>query len=234
VTVSRDAVGRYFVSIRVKESIAPKSPSTQAVGVDLGLTHFATLSDGTKVDHPKFIQCDLQTLTRAQRALSRKQPRYNNRSKARQKVARIQARIADRRRDFLHQLSTRLIDENQVICVEDLAVKNMGQNRSLTRAIADSGWGEFVRQLAYKATWYGRTLQVVGRFFPSSKRCSRCGHRLEALPLSVRQWTCPVCGVRHDRDVNAACNILAEGPSVSACGAPVSPQLALAGASSAR
>ena len=165
VTVSCDTVGRYLVSIRVKEPIQPKAPSTQAVGVDLGLHHFAVLSDGTKMPHPKFLQRDLQALARAQRALARKQDRSKNRTKARQKVARIQARIADRRHDFLQKLSTRLIDENQVICVEDLAVENMVQNRCLARAIADSGWSEFVRQLAYKARWYGRTLQVVGRFF---------------------------------------------------------------------
>ena len=227
-TVSRDAVGPYFVSILVKEPIEPKPLSTQAVGVDLGLNQFAVLSDGTKIEHPRFLQRDLKALARAQRVLARKQPRSSNRTKARQKIARIQTRIADRRRDFLHQLSTRLIDENQVICVEDLAVKNMVQNRRLARAIADSGWSELVRQLAYKATWYGRTLQVVGRFFPSSKRCSECGHILDALPLSVRQWICPACGVVHDRDINAACNVLAEGRSVSACGAPVSPELALA------
>ena len=234
VTVSRDAVGRYYVSILVKEAIEPKPPSTQTVGVDLGLNHFAILSDGTKIDHPKFLKRDLKSLARAQQDLARKQRGSNNRTKARQKVARIHARIADRRHDFLHKLSTRLIDENQVICVEDLAVENMVQNRCLARAIADSGWSEFVRQLDYKARWYGRTLQVVRRFFPSSKQCSDCEHILDALPLSVRQWTCPACGVVHDRDINAACNLRAEGLSVLACGEPVSPDLALASLGPAR
>ena len=231
VTVSRDARGRYFVSLLVKEPIEPKAPTDGAVGIDLGLDHFAILSDGTKVEHPKFLQHDLKALARAQRALARKQHRSQNRDKARLKVARINARIADRRNDFLHKLSSRLIDENQVVCVEDLAVENMVRNRSLARSIADSGWSEFVRQLEYKAGWYGRTVEQVGRFFPSSKRCSRCGHMVEALPLSIRRWTCPVCACEHDRDVNAAQNILAEGLSATACGATVRPEPVSTGAS---
>ncbi len=138
-------------------------------------------------------------------------------------VARIHARMVDRRRDFLHKLSTRLIRENQTICVESLSVKAMVKHPTLARAIHDVGWGEFLRQLAYKAEWYGRTLVAIDKWYPSSKRCSNCGHVLGSLSLDIRQWTCPECGAVHDRDVNAAKNVLAAGLAVSACGEAVRP-----------
>ena len=152
-----------------------------------------------------------QRLARAQRQHAKKQKGSRNREKARRRVARIHARIANRRRDFQHKLTTRLIRENQVVCVESLAIENLLHNHCLAKAISDVGWGELLRQLEYKARWYGRTLVAVNRWYPSSKRCSACGHELESLSLAVREWTCPVCGAVHDRDVNAACNTKAEG-----------------------
>jgi putative transposase len=143
--------------------------------------------------------------------MSRKRKGSKNREKARRTVARLHARIADRRRDFAHKLTTRLIRENQVVCVEALAVKNLLQNHHLAKAIADVGWGELLRILSYKAAWYGRTLVAIDRFFPSSKRCAVCGHILDSLDLDDRQWTCPECGTVHDRDTNAAVTIKAEG-----------------------
>ncbi|MHB9146571.1 MAG: RNA-guided endonuclease InsQ/TnpB family protein [Symbiobacteriia bacterium] len=225
VTVSKDPAGRYFVSFLVEEEIAPKPLTLATVGVDLGLKNTVTLSTGEKVGNERFLQRDLGKLARAQQSLSRKQKGSRNRAKARLGVARIMARIADRRRDFLHQLSTRLINENQVICTESLAVKNMMRNHSLARAIGDAGWGELLRQLDYKALWYGRTFVQVDRFYPSSKTCSNpaCGHELKRLDLGVRVWTCPECGVTHDRDVNAARNVRAAGLAVFACGEAVRP-----------
>jgi putative transposase len=146
-----------------------------------------------------------------------------NRDKARMKVARVYARIADQRRDLLHKLTTRLVRDNQTIVIEDLAVRNMVRNRSLARAISDASWSEFRSMLTYKADWYGRTVIAVHRWYPSSKTCSRCGHLLDTLPLGVREWTCPGCGEVHDRDVNAARNILAAGRAVAACGDGVRP-----------
>jgi putative transposase len=160
-------------------------------------------------------------LKHAQRNLSRKQKGSKNREKARRNVARIHAQIADQRLDGLHKLTTRIIRESQVVCVESLAVKNMVRNHSLAKAISDVGWGELVRQLEYKAQWYGWTLVKIDRWYPSSKRCHDCGHILETLDLSTRSWTCPECGVTHDRDINAAQNILAVGLTVSAGGETV-------------
>jgi putative transposase len=180
---------------------------------------------GEKVGNPHFFQQDETKLATAQRRLAKKQRGSHNRDKARRKVARIHARIADRRTNFLHQLSTRIIRENQTICVESLHVKAMAQHPILAKAIHDVGWGEFIRLLTYKAAWYGRTLIPIDRWEPSSKRCSACGHVLADLPLKVRAWTCPnpACGAQHDRDVNAARNILAVGLTVTASGEPVRP-----------
>ncbi|HEX4203204.1 MAG TPA: RNA-guided endonuclease TnpB family protein, partial [Ktedonobacteraceae bacterium] len=166
---------------------------------------------------------DEKKLAKAQRRHAKKRKGSKNRKKACLKVARIHARIADRRRDFLHKLSTRLIRENQVVCVESLAVKNMVKNGSLSKAISDVGWSEFVSLLSYKAEWYGRTVVRIDRWYPSSKRCCDCGHILDSLSLDVRHWTCPECGVAHDRDSNAAKNILAVGLTVAACGESVRP-----------
>jgi putative transposase len=223
VAVTKDAAGRYFVSLLCDDLVSPKPESAGQTGIDVGLTHFAVLSSGEKIASPKVFRSNEKRLALAQRRLAKKQKGSANRAKARLKVARIHARIADARKDFLHKLSTRLIHENQVIAVETLAVGNMQKNHHLAKSIADAGWSEFVRQLEYKAHWYGRTLIGIDKWYPSSKRCAACGHVLSNLPLSVREWTCPECGARHDRDVNAARNILAAGLAVSVCGENVSP-----------
>src|SRR5438876_1981781 len=218
VTITKDKAGRYFVSILVEEEIAPLAPTQKAIGLDLGLKSFLITSDGKTISNPKYYARDEKKLAKAQRRHAKKKKGSKNREKARKKVAKLHARIADTRRDFQHQVSTKLIRENQVICVETLNVKGMLQNHGLAKAISDVGWGGFVRQLEYKATWYGRTLIKIDRWYPSSKTCSACGHVLESLTLDVREWACPVCGMCHDRDINAACNILTEGLSVAACG----------------
>jgi putative transposase len=214
VIVSKDAADRYFVSVLVVQDIAPLSPVEQSVGADLGLKDFVILSTGETVGNPKFFHKDEKKLAKAQRRLAKKQKGSKNRAKARKKVARIHARIRDRRRDFLHKLSTRLIRENQTICVETLAVKNMVKNHALAKAISEVGWSEFVSQLEYKAQWYGRTLVKIDKWYPSSKRCFDCGHLLDSLSLETRHWVCPECGVAHDRDVNAARNIHVAGLAI--------------------
>ncbi|EFH88787.1 IS200/IS605 family element RNA-guided endonuclease TnpB [Ktedonobacter racemifer] len=223
VTISKDCANRYFISILVEDDIAHLPVIEQAIGADLGLKSFVALSTGEIVGNPKFFHKDEKKLAKAQRRHAKKKKGSKNRDKARLKVARIHARIADRRRDFLHKLSTRLIRENQVVCVESLAVKNMVKNGSLAKAISDVGWSEFVAQLEYKADWYGRALVKIDKWYPSSKRCFDCGHILDSLTLDVRQWDCPECGVHHDRDINAANNILAVGLTVNACGEAVRP-----------
>ncbi|MFD9735582.1 RNA-guided endonuclease InsQ/TnpB family protein [Umezawaea sp. NPDC059074] len=223
VTVSRDPAGRWHVSILVETTVDRFAPTTAVVGVDAGLTSLLTLSTGEKIDNPQHEHRERAALARAQRNLARKAKGSTNRAKARVKVARVHARIADRRRDLLHKLTTRLVRENQTIVIEDLAVRNMVKNRSLARAISDASWSEFRSLLEYKARWYGRTVIAVDRWYPSSKTCSRCGHLLDALPLGVREWTCPGCGEVHDRDVNAARNILAAGRAVAACGDGIRP-----------
>ena len=223
VTVSRDRAGRWFVSLLVEETLTPHAPTDAVVGVDAGLTTLVTLSTGEKITNPQHERKDRARLARAQRALARTQKGSNNREKARRKVARVHARIADRRRDHLHTLTTRLVRENQLIVIEDLAVRNMLGNRSLARAIADASWAELRSMLEYKADWYGRAVIAIDRWYPSSKTCSACGHLLGSLPLGVREWTCPGCGTIHDRDINAARTILAAGLAVSACGDGVRP-----------
>ncbi len=224
VTVSKDCADRYFVSFLVEEDIKQLESASATVGADLGLKAFVILSTGETIGNPKFFHKDEKKLAKAQRRHARKQKGSKNRAKARQKVARIHARIADRRYDFLHQLSTRLIRENQTICVESLQVKNMVKNHSLAKAISDLGWSEFVSFLSYKAAWYGRNLVKIDKWYPSSKRCFDCGHLLDSLTLDVRIWTCPECGVVHDRDLNAAQNIHAVGLTVfEACGEAVRP-----------
>ena len=218
VTIIKDRTNRYFISILVKEDINPLPVSAQMVGLDLGITSMVALSTGETVDNPKYFARDEKQLAKAQRRHARKKKGSKNRAKARLKVARIHARIADRRRDYQHKLSTRIVHENQVVCVESLAVKNMVKNHALAKAISDVGWGEFVRQLDYKARWYGRTLIKIDQWYPSSKTCHACKHVLDSLALDIREWVCPGCGTVHDRDTNAALNILTEGLSVNACG----------------
>lgn len=223
VTVSKDAAGRYFVSMLCDDSVSAKPEVAGRIGIDLGLTHFAILSTGEKIAAPNTFRRNEAKLAKLQRRLAKKQKGSARRTKAKLKVARMHAKTADARRDFLHKLSTRLINENQVIAIESLAVSNMQKNRCLSKSISDASWSEFVRQLEYKARWYGRTLIGIDRWYPSSKRCSDCGHTSATMPLNVREWVCPECGSIHDRDINAARNILAAGLAVSAHGESVSP-----------
>ncbi|MFI7293467.1 RNA-guided endonuclease InsQ/TnpB family protein [Streptomyces sp. NPDC050121] len=234
VTVSQDAAGRWYVSLLCEDAPVKPLPATAgAVGVDVGLDHLLTLSTGEKIANPRHERTDRARLALAQRRMAKKTKGSANRAKARQKVARIHARIADRRRDGLHKLTTRLVRENQTIVIEDLTVRNMVRNRSLARAISDAAWSEFRNLLEYKAAWYGREVIAVDRFFPSSRLCSACGTLQEKMPLHVRTWTCDSCGTTHDRDVNAAKNLLAAGRAVSACGAGVRPQRSSPGGQSA-
>src|SRR5690348_6349864 len=226
VTVSRDAAGRWFVSLLVEETIEPHPAADTAVGIDAGITSLLTLSTGEKIANPRHERRDRKRLAKAQRELSRKQKGSTNWEKARRKVARVHARIADRRADFLHKVTTRLVRENQALAVEDLNVRNMVKNHSLARAISDASWSEFRRMLEYKADWHGRTVIALDRFYPSSKTCSACGAIAAKMPLNVRAWECASCGTVHDRDVNAAKVILAAGLAVSACGDGVRPSRA--------
>ncbi|WP_369222664.1 RNA-guided endonuclease InsQ/TnpB family protein [Streptomyces sp. R39] len=227
VTVVKDAAGRFFASFVIDTDPAAdavRMPETdRTVGIDLGLTHFAVLSDGTKIDSPRFLRRAEKKLKKAQRELSRKQKGSKNRAKARLKVARAHARVTDARREFHHRLSTKLISENQGIAVEDLSVKALARTR-LAKSVHDAGWASFLSMLQYKAERYGRTLVRIGRFEPTSQTCSTCGAVDGPKPLNVREWTCGACGTVHDRDHNAAINVKqAAGLAVSACGAPVRP-----------
>ncbi len=218
ITVSRDSAGRYFVSCLCR--FEPKSLPVvnKTVGIDLGLTDLVITSDGVKSGNPRHTAKYAAKLAKAQRVLSKKKKGSSNSHKARQKVARIQATIADCRRDFTHKLTTQLINDNQVISCESLSVKNMVKNPKLAKAISDANWGELVNQLKYKADWYGRTLVQIDKWYPSSKRCSCCGHVVDSLPLNVRLWTCPACKSKLDRDTNAAINIKGAGQALLACG----------------
>lgn len=230
VTVSQDAAGRWYVSLLCQDpSVQPLPATNAAVGIDVGLDHLLTLSTGEKVANPRHERRDRARLARAQRQLARKAKGAGaNRAEARRKVARVYTRIADRRRDHLHKLTTRLVRENQTIVIEDLAVRSMVKNGGLARAISDAAWSEFRSMLEYKAQWYGREVIAVDRWFPSSKLCSACGTLQDKMPLNVREWTCG-CGTTHDRDVNAAKNILAVGLTASVCGAGVRPQRSIPG-----
>jgi putative transposase len=222
ITVARDPAGRWFVTFHVDVPVPePLAATGHSVGVDLGLVHFAALSTGEKIAHPRHWERHERRLKRWQRRLARCQRGSNNRAKRAVKVARAHARVADARRDFLHKASTRLVREHDLIAVEDLNVSGMVRNRTLARAISCTGWGEFRRQLTYKCGRHGRDLVVTGRWYPSSKTCSACGHLLAELTLSTRHWTCPACRARHDRDINAAKNILAAGLAVTACGGTI-------------
>ena len=207
-TVSREA-DRWYVSLAVEVEIPNPLPvQGDLVGIDRGLIHFAVLSTGEKVEAPKSLEKSLKKLCRLSRQLSRKQKGSKNRKKAALRLARLHCKIKNQRRDFLHKLSTWLAKTKSAIVVEDLAVKNMIRNKHLSRHIADAGWSEFRRMLEYKTKWYGSRLVVAPRFYPSSRRCSECGYVLLELKLSTRHWVCPECGAIHDRDVNAAINLL--------------------------
>ncbi|MCX4704112.1 RNA-guided endonuclease TnpB family protein [Streptomyces sp. NBC_01373] len=234
VTVSQDAAGRWFVSLLCEDPHVTPLPHTDAaIGIDVGLNHLLTLSTGEKIANPRHERRDRTRLAKAQRELSRKAKGDGaNRRKARPNVAKVHARIADRRRDMLHKLTTPLVRDNQTLVIEDLAVRNLVKNRTLTRGISDASWSEFRCLLEYKAAWYGRQVIAVDRFFPSTRLCSVCGTVQDKMPLSVRTWTCH-CGAAHDRDVNAAKNLLAAGLAASVCGAGVRPQRSSPGGQSA-
>jgi len=224
VTLKLDASGRWFISLLVDDpTVQPQQQVDKVVGIDAGITSLITTSDGEKISNPKHFKRLRSKLRQAQKVLSGRVKGSNNREKARREVARIQVAITDARKDFLHKLTTRLVRENQTIAVEDLAVKNMLKNHKLAQAIADASWAELVSQLEYKCQWYGRTLVKIDRWFPSSKRCGKCGHVVDKLPLDVREWDCPECKTHHDRDINAAQNILAAGLAVKVCGANIRP-----------
>jgi putative transposase len=228
VTVIKDSAGRYFASFVIQVQPSPLPETEQVLGIDLGLTHFAVLSDGRKIPSPRFLRRAEKKLRHAQRALSRKQKGSRNRDKARIKVARAHARVADARSDFCQQLSTALIRDNQAVAVEDLAVKALARTM-MAKSVHDAGWSAFVTMLEYKARLYGREFYRIGRFEPTSQRCSACGVKDGPKPLHVREWQCGVCGAQLDRDVNAAVNVAkAAGLAVTACGAQVRPGLALA------
>ncbi|MGW7287319.1 RNA-guided endonuclease InsQ/TnpB family protein [Streptomyces sp. NPDC054847] len=226
-TVTRDRAGRYFLSVLVEERIEPLPVAflpggrePKVVGLDLGLAALVTLDDGTKLEHPRLLRKYANELAQRQRDLHRKGRGSRNREKARERIARLYAFISDVRRDLLDQFTTRLVRENQVLVVEDLPITNLmrravGEGRrrkaKLNRSIIDAAWGELLRQLRYKCAWYGRTLVIVDRFFPSTRRCSSCHVTGPKLDVSVREWTCQGCGVVHDRDVNAAANLRDEG-----------------------
>ena len=221
VTVSLDAAGRYFATFLCTDVPSKDAPATdREVGIDLGVEALATLSDGTKIENPRGLERYERKLAREQRRLSRRKGARKSEKqsrrylKQRKRVARIHAKIADARTDALHKVTTMLADENQVLCMEDLNAKGMMKNHHLAKAVTDASFGEFARLLEYKCAERGRSLVKIGRFYPSSKTCSACGHRLDALSLSVRSWDCPSCGVHHDRDVNAARNILTEGKRI--------------------
>jgi putative transposase len=223
VTVSRDAAGRWFVSLLRQCPVEPLPASDTVVGVDAGITSLVTLSTGEKIANPRHEKRDRTRLARAQRRLARTQPGSANRDKARLKVARVHARITGRRTDFRHQLTTRLVRDNQAVVIEDLSVRNMARNHHLARAISDAAWRQLRAMPEYKSDWYGRDLIVTDRWYPSSKTCSACGREAASLPLAVREWECAHCGARHDRDVNGAVNIRAAGLAVLACGASIRP-----------
>jgi putative transposase len=209
--VSKVPSGKYFVSICVETEVEPLEKAAQNIGIDLGLCHFAIFSNGEKIENPKYLKKSLERLAKEQRKLSSKQKGSNNFHKQRIKVAKMHEKITNQRLDFIHKVSKRIISENQVIVLEDLAVKNMMKNDRLAQSISDVSWNKFVTMLDYKAKWYGRNLHKIDRWYPSSKICSKCGYVMEDMPLQIREWKCPECGSIHDRDINASKNILKQG-----------------------
>lgn len=211
VTLKREPDGRYYVAFNSTAEIALLPATGKVIGIDLGLTHLATFSNGEKIENPRKLAGRLKYLKQQQRCLARRQRGSKRRARQRLRVARAHRKISDQRNYATHALTTRLVREYDVICIEDLAISNMIRHPRLARSIADAGWGELVRQLEYKANWYGRTVVKVDRWFPSSKTCPACGHKLDELRLDIRKWTCPKCGTEHDRDIAAAQNVLVAG-----------------------
>jgi IS605 OrfB family transposase len=230
VTITLDGAGRHHASFVVQVHEAPLSPTPAQVGIDLGLTHFVTLSTGEKVANPSWLQQRQKALRRAQQSLNRRQKGSKNRDKQRRKVAKLHARVADARRDFQHQLSTRLVRENQTVVTEHLNVAGLGRSH-MAKSIHDAGWSSFVAMLEYKGSLSGRRVVRIDRWHPSSQLCSACGQRTGPKglgALKVRTWSCLACDTKHDRDVNAARNILAAGRAVAACGPDVGPPVRVA------
>ncbi len=220
VTVSKDPSGKYFASILCEnDEVQPEvNLHGKVLGIDVGLTELAITSDGSKFANPKHVLKAQRNLKRKQQSLSRKVKGSNTRNKARLLVAKAHERVANARQDYLHKLSTRLVNENQVIAVEDLHIKGMMKNHKLARAIGDAGWGAFTKMLKYKTARSGKGYIEVNRFFASSKTCSCCLHAQAQMPLDIRTWTCDQCGTRHDRDINAAINICNEAQRMIAAG----------------
>ena len=222
--ISVTSSGKYYASFTVDEPLKEMPAATKSLGIDVGIETFATTNEGSKYTAPRPLRKKMAQLKRAQKSLSRKKKGSKNREKQRIKLAIIHEKIANIRKDFIHKLTTKLVRENQTIVTEDLSVRNMMGNHELAGAISDQGWSEFFRQLDYKCEWYGREYVKIDRFYPSSKMCSNCSHIAEKLSLDRRTWKCEKCGAVHDRDINAAKNILAAGYAVLACGDGVRPK----------
>ena len=220
-TISRHASGKYYISLLCKEEISELPKTNSAIGIDLGITDFAILSDGQKIDNNRFTSKMEKKLKREQRKLSKRALLAKNKGiplseaknyqKQKRKVARLHEKVMNQRTDFLNKLSTEIIKNHDIICIEDLNVKGMLRNHKLARSISDVSWSSFVAKLQYKADWYGREIIKVDQWFPSSQICSECGHKDGKKSLDIREWTCPICHTHHDRDINASINILTEG-----------------------